>query len=295
MVEKKKTHQEPLTVEEQINNLRKLGLLINNEEQAKDLLNEISYFRLIKAYSIGLKPKNECYYSGVSFDQIVELYMFNADFRQLIFSRIEQIEVNLRCRIGNYFSKEYGAFAYRDTSLFSNQEYQRRILDDVDKEIKRNRKSPFIRNFLENYEPADIPLYAAVEVFTFGTLSKMFKNMKGLDKTRIASRYGVKYYYLESWFESLAYVRNICAHYGRLYNAKLTKTPKIYCEYQQKQVPNNKIFGVLCCMKHLLPFDDEWKNFVGRIDELFMEYPSVEKNTMGFTDDWKEILINNAR
>lgn len=37
---------------------------------------------------------------------------------------------------------------------------------------------------------------------------------------------------VESWLESISYVRNICAHYGRLYNAKLSKTPMLYKELE---------------------------------------------------------------
>ena len=291
MDQEKKQHQKPLTIDEQINNLKELGLVINDEDKAKELLNDISYFRLIKAYSIGLKPKNGKYDSNVSFDQIVELYMFNADFRQLLFAEIEQIEVNLRCRVGNYFSKKHGVFGYRDASLFRSEEYFNQIIDDVDKEINRNSNSPFIRNFKDNYEPADIPFYAAVEVFSFGTLSKFFKNMKNEDKSHIARDYGIRYVFLESWFESLSYVRNLCAHYGRLYNAKLAKTPNLYKDYKKHKIPNNKIFGILCCMKHLLPSDEEWTNFVDSIEKLFAKYPSVDKTTMGFPKDWKQVLL----
>ena len=60
---KLKKHQTPLTVEEQIKNLYDLGLTIEDEEVAKSLLNYVSYFRLIKAYSLGLKQKNSNYYS----------------------------------------------------------------------------------------------------------------------------------------------------------------------------------------------------------------------------------------
>lgn len=43
------------------------------------------------------------YYEGVTFEQIVELYLFNANFRQILFPEIEKVEINLRCRIANYF------------------------------------------------------------------------------------------------------------------------------------------------------------------------------------------------
>ena len=56
-----KEHQPPMTVDEQIINLREKGLIIEDEEYARSLLNDVSYFRLIKAYSLGLKIKNGNY------------------------------------------------------------------------------------------------------------------------------------------------------------------------------------------------------------------------------------------
>ena len=53
-----KAHQPPMTVDEQIVNLREKGLIIENEDYARPFLNDVSYFRLIKAYSLGLKERN---------------------------------------------------------------------------------------------------------------------------------------------------------------------------------------------------------------------------------------------
>ena len=50
-----KKHQVPMSIDEQVENLKGLGLLINDEESVKEFLNDVSYFRLIKAYSIGHK------------------------------------------------------------------------------------------------------------------------------------------------------------------------------------------------------------------------------------------------
>ena len=87
-----KKHQPPMSVEEQIENLKTIGLTINDEQYAKRILNDISYFRLIKAYSLNLKVRNGEYQKGVTFEQIVELYLFNANFRQLIFPEIEKVD-----------------------------------------------------------------------------------------------------------------------------------------------------------------------------------------------------------
>ncbi len=66
-----------MTVEKQIENLQDLELIIENEAMAVSILNDVSYFRLIKAFSLGLKLKNGNYFEGVTFEQIVDLYKLN--------------------------------------------------------------------------------------------------------------------------------------------------------------------------------------------------------------------------
>lgn len=44
-----KSHQPAMSINEQIINLRNKGLIIENEEFARSFLNDVSYFRLIKA------------------------------------------------------------------------------------------------------------------------------------------------------------------------------------------------------------------------------------------------------
>lgn len=283
-------HQPPLTVEEQIQNLLSLDLNIEDEEYAKRLLNDVSYFRLIKAFSLGLKPKNGNYYEGVTFSQIVQLYKFNCNFRQLLFAMIERIEVNLRCRLANYFSSKYGVLGYEDPENFRSIEHHTAFLEDIKHEVKRNKKSPFVRNFQENYKDSKIPMYALVELFSFGTLSKFFKNMKNEDKKAIASTYGIAYPYFESWIESIAYVRNLCAHYGRLYNAKLTKTPTLYKQHTKVGIRNIRIYGVLLCVSQLVPHDAHWEEFVDQLDSLLRKYPAVKIETMGFPENWRDYL-----
>lgn len=287
-----KQHQPSMSIDEQVENLKSLGLIINDEEYAKRILNDISYFRLIKAYSLGFKPKNGKYNEGVTFEQIVDLYLFNANFRQITFSVIEKIEVNVRCRIANYFADTYGVLGYKDPANFVGEEYHHTFLADIEEEIRRNTRAPFVRNFKENYEGGELPIYALVEVFSFGTLSKFYKNMKNEDKKAVAKSFGIGYTYLESWLESISYVRNICAHYGRLYNAKLSKTPMLYKEYSQAGIGNNRIFGVLLCMKQILKNDAHWNQYVDQIDMLIDKYEKVDVKTMGFPGNWKELLKN---
>lgn len=285
-----KEHQPPLNIDEQINNLKSLNLIIDDENFAKDFLNDVSYFRFIKAYSIGLKPKNGTYHSSTTFEQLVELYRFNANFRQLLFSKIEYVEINLRCRLGNYVSEKYGIFGYENADNFRDEQHHSEITNEIQNEVSRARKSAFVKNYYNNYD-GKIPMYALVELFSFGTLSKFYKNLRNEDKKAIAKVYGIGYTYLESWIEHIAYVRNICAHYGRLYNINLIKKPALYKEYAAAGIDNYKVYSTLLCLKHLLKHDRHWHEFVDNIELLIEKYPSVKIELLGFPkENWKELL-----
>lgn len=282
-----KVQQEAFTVHEQIKNLKALNLIIEDEVEAEKFLSNVSYFRFVKAYSLGLKRKNSNYYEGVTFNQLRELYVFNAKLRKLIFEQIEHIEIGLRCKVSNYFSLKYGVLGYQNEENFIDYQIYKGILEEIKRDIEHNKRASFIRNFKENYVNGDIPFYALVEVLSFGTLSKFYKNMKGEDKKAVAQMYNVGYTFLESWIESIAHVRNICAHYGRVYNAKLSKTPKLY---KEDKYNTNRIFAVLCCMKRISNEKKAWNVFVKALYNLFIEYPCAIKSTMGFPDGWEKIL-----
>lgn len=292
-----KKHQPAMDVDSQIKNLKDLGLCINDVEFAKSVLNEVSYFRLIKAYSLQLKEKNSNFHSGISFEQILNLYRFNKRLRNLLYPLIEDIEIAFRCRISNFFGMKYGVTGYFDSNNFVDPNYHQEIIDEINNSISRNSMSPFVKNFRTNYEDGSLPIYAVCEIISFGTLSKFYKNMKADDKKAIATEFGTSYVYLESWMESIAHVRNICAHYGRLYNNKLTKTPKLYKQYirmndkreNNQKIRNNRLFGILLCMKYL-ENEKVWNEFIEELKSLFNIYSDVNISTMGFPADWEKLL-----
>ena len=283
-----------MSLDDQIENLKELGLIIDDEEGAKDFLNDVSYFRLIKAYNLGIKERNSDYDGNTTFEEIKELYLFNSRFRQMIFTKIEMVEVNLRCRLATFFSLKYGVDGYLNADNFSDMEHYEDFRNDMTKEIERNKKSPFVKNFKKHYEGGVLPLYALVELFSFGTLSKFYKNMKNEDKRDFAKQYyGIGYKYLESWIESIAFVRNICAHYGRVYNVNLVKTPKLYKEYTKQGISSLRIYATLICLNRLLPNDGKWDEFVDIIELLLEKYTFVKPELMGFPQNWKQYLKRN--
>ncbi|MBQ9118458.1 MAG: Abi family protein [Lachnospiraceae bacterium] len=76
----------------------------------------------------------------------------------MIFAEIEQVEINVRCRVANYFAEQYGVLGYLDAKNFTEEKYHKDFLKDIEEEIKRNSKAPFVRNFRENYEGGNLPM-----------------------------------------------------------------------------------------------------------------------------------------
>jgi len=47
---------------------------------------------------------------------------------------------------------------------------------------------------------------------------------------------------------------------------------------------------VLICIKQILKNDIHWNDFVENIELLFKRYKKVEFKTMGFPENWRELL-----
>ena len=112
------------------------------------------------------------------------------------------------------------------------------------------------------------------------------------DRKEIARLYNTEPKYLGSWILVLVEIRNICAHYSRLYNMPLKQTPHLYPEYQKYRVGTiNKVFPALLAIKRMLNCDERWNAFEIQLEALIDEYSDVVRlSFMGFPKEWREVL-----
>ena len=289
----KKEQQRATTVQEQICNLKDLGLQFDDTDKAKDVLSRVSYYRLIKAYAIEYKKNDGTFVENTKFKDILKLYEFDAALRHILSPNIEMIEIHLRAAIANYIGVKYGPLAYLDQSIIQSTEYYEDLMNNIHDMVEKNSNSPIVRNFRTNYKDGNLPIYALVEICSFGDISKLFKILKNADKKEIATSFGVGYTYLESWMETLVFVRNVCAHYGRLYNARIKKRPKLYKQYYQAGVANGMVFAVILCIKHLL--DEKQRcRFLDDISEHIcqMNDEGIDISRIGAKKEWKKLLYD---
>lgn len=82
------------TYDEQISLLKSRGLIISDDDKAREILKRMNYYRL-SAYSLTLR-KDDVFYPGVSIEDIVALYDFDAKLRSIIFEYSSKVETTLR-------------------------------------------------------------------------------------------------------------------------------------------------------------------------------------------------------
>jgi abortive infection bacteriophage resistance protein len=195
------TIKSPATFENQLQILKSRGLTIEDEDFAIRALQRINYYRL-SAYGLSLK-RNDQYFQGVTFSQIHALYEFDHRFRYLIMDMTEQVEIAFRTHISYHIAHTYGVLGHLQPAHFENEGYHLVFVNELEKEVRRSQEI-FIKHHFDKYGGL-IPVWVAIEVLSFGALSKLFSNMKNADKNHIAkTNYQAPSVYLESWLKCLS-------------------------------------------------------------------------------------------
>ena len=295
----KRRYKKPfLHYSELIQQLKKRGLIINNEEKALHLLKNISYYRFSGYWFPLLEDKlHHRFKPGASFDTAFNLYCFDRELRLLILREIEKIEVAVRSQMNHMLAKYRGVFWYNEVSIFKNIKTHRESLIKLKKDYKRSDEK-FVKSFSKKYIDKFPPCWIMLEITSFGSLSIMFENLKpGRTKRDIANYFGLDDGTMSSWLHSLVYLRNVCAHHNRLWNRVMGITPKNPRNPNNLWLKNNnradKTYFVLSMIIYLLNTVNPNHTFKNRINSLLKNYPNVDVRAMGFPNNWESEKLWN--
>ncbi len=289
-----------LTVQQQIQTYIDSGMEIASVDEVEKALKTVGYYRL-RGYSFQLYDNaSKKYLEGTKFEEIIKLYNFDQELSLIIFAMLSKIEVALRVRLTEALLIYNDSLVLQDSAIFKDKKTYWQNSSTVASEIARS-NDVFIKHNFKKHE-GEIPLWAAVEVMSFGTLSKIVKNLK----TGKESAYSVlaeNYKYtstkgnlvkpsmqmLSSWIHAVAVLRNMCAHNSRIYNRTIHTTPEIIDIDKINPTPvHNGLYQVLLAMKYLRPTDDAWNEFSKRLKELLdSNKDCVNLSAMNFPEDWE--------
>lgn len=237
-------NQKPfLTVEEQVELLRSRGMGFRDEDEAKRILWQESYYSVVNGYKdlfIDQERSKEAgedrYKPGTVFEDLYKLFLFDRALREASFQTIVECEASMRNAAVYAFCDRYreedsylnrnhycGAESFRDPDHYENE------LDNLMGHFESSREGknrrPYVVHYLDKY--GHVPLWVLVNTLTFGNVSHFYSILprsiqdeacKIISKTQRVKRLSRKR--LGNAFSALVEFRNICAHDERLYCAR---------------------------------------------------------------------------
>lgn len=297
-----------LSFEEQLQLLQARGLQVENRAAALDYLERLGYYRLsgywyplrqidkMASLAQGKAVRLDSFVPGSRFEDVVRLYVFDKKLRLLALDALERIEMAVRVDVAHLLGQRdplahekseylHGHFAKQPITKGSEKgKIPHQIwLGKYQSLLHRARKDPFVAHHLEQY--GSLPIWAAVEVWDFGLLSKLFAGMKHEDQQTIAKTYGApdgKAF--AQWLRSLNFIRNVSAHHSRLWNINVVERSAMPQGWPT-QLDNARPFFYFCLMQQLLSVicpNSTWGN---RMETLLKnEFPKAQNGLMGLNE-----------
>lgn len=283
-----------LPIADQVALLRNRGLTIPNTAEAEQALTRFGYYRLA-AYFLPLQLPDEpghVFRPGTTLAQVLALYGFDDALRLLVFKAAGTVEVVLRTQLIYQGGLAFGAHWYADPAAAFDATRFRDNLAQLEADMDRASER-FLAHYRRTYtSPPLPPCWMALEIASFGTVSKLLNNLRSPASKAIGRFFGVDVRVLTSWARSICYVRNVCAHHSRLWNRVLTVKPTLPTHTARpwltnRAIADNHLYAVLCCLSYLLEAVDDAADFRQQVRDLFARYPTVNPGALGFPAGWE--------
>lgn len=284
---------------------------VGDHAAAKKWLETVGYYRLSAYWLPFEKPaengnaRSKIFETGATLGAVTDLYVFDRKLRVIVLEAIERVEVHVRSRWTYHMSHAHGPHAHLDHRLFSgalnHAEQLVRLARAVDKS-----EETFVVHYKGKYtEPYSPPLWSATELMTLGELSKWFQATKDNSiKSQVGRDLGLPTKEIvEGTLQVLSYVRNICAHHGRLWNRRTVKRlPKIkrfrkdlvLINDDGQEQNDNRLYNVLVVLLHLMDRQATDSTLRYRLRKLIEAQSDTDRSKMGFPTDWQARPVWNA-
>jgi abortive infection bacteriophage resistance protein len=283
-----------LTFKDQIEQLKSRGLIIEDENAAFECLQHISYYRLSAyMYPFLTDKKNHIFKKDVKFQNILNIYNFDRELRLLLNDAIERIEISFRTNLIYVLAHKYNPFWIVNKKLFYDPQKFENNIAKLKEELGRSDEK-FLQHYFEKYSEDIPPAWISLEIASFGLLSLFYSNLRyNKDQKEIANRFGLNRKVFISWFHSLTYVRNLCAHHARVWNRELAIQPAIPQSTggvwlkNIRSIKNNRIFIVIAIIIYFLSIINSSSQFEPSFLKLVKKYKDIDLAAMGFPLNWE--------
>ncbi len=251
---------------------------------------------------------------GTTFQQVMDLYVFDKRLRLHFLDAIERVEVALRIDIALMLGAR-NPWAHRDPAQLhgnfaakidpsTGQTRFHSWLKRLDSTFDRS-KEEFVKHFKLKYAGEKLPIWIAIELWDFGMLSTFLSGMKIVDLQALAQKYGLpRVDLLTTWIRNINNVRNICAHHSRLWNRSPADQPSPP-KPREISALDHLAFDKICSIPHLRdrshsPIfleDNSSRLVLGiRLGDGCVEFPTSSTCNLaqaGFAPNWEQQSLWN--
>jgi len=270
------------------------NLETGNPDRARHILSTVNYYRLT-TYGKHLRRQDnpELFTDGVSLDDLYSLYQFDMGLRHQILPVLEFFEVQLRAKISYHLAMSYGSTGYTSAANFrqdrQSQGSHKSLMNKFRIEVDREDDLAFVRHHQNKYG-GKFPIWAAVELFSFGMIAQLYAIMTEDDQWAVSKQYKLSPEELSALIAASVDVRNICAHYGRLYNQEMDDRVILLPKYAQYQ--SDYVFPILLMLRIPAGGHRVYSDMIRGIRLLTQEFPKADLSLCGFPKNWEAVLRN---
>lgn len=280
-----KTPKKWYSFEEQLHLLEERGLKVQDKKRALAYLERIGYYRL-SAYwypfkTMGSDKRNNTFLENSSFEEALNLYVFDKRLRLLALDALERIEVALRVDIA-YLLGERDIFAHMNRDNFDSRFQYSDWNSKYQKLLHQSRRNEFVIHHTKYYE-GKLPIWVASEIWDFGALSRLYAGMKLEDKNKIARKYRLPSgRSLENQCHAFNFIRNTSAHHSRLWNRAIIGRTSLkgLRDPILETLSADQVFLYFCLMKRMLNIISPRSSWGERFKNLLHEFPTSKNRAI---------------
>lgn len=215
-----------LSVEAQVGLLNRRGLLIEDYGECEAFLSATNYYRFsgyMRYFQRAPHRGDNSFQSGTTFAQIRDIYHADEALRTALTAPLSQVELLLRTHVARVIADDHGPYGdYLEQKFYTDVGDREPTVEACLREIDRSKDRHILRykvNADGRPDYTKLPVWSAVEAWSFGTLSKAIeRGAGGTLAGAVAESVGAAKSGFEYRIRALVYLRNRCAHHHRLWH-----------------------------------------------------------------------------
>lgn len=265
------------TPDQQIQKLKSQNLIIPDETAAKNILSIYGYSNLIKSYRdpyFIISNGNKVYRSGISFEQIVSLYILDKELRNAVIAAMLDLEEHVKEAAADVVSSSFGTHPdnYLQYRNYANRKKCKPRFSLSAILSKMNETLLTDKNPICHYREVHgiVPPWILFKSVYFSTVVNFIDQFKVEQKNNLVHKlYNLQLLnipdntarsvMMDTLFLSLEY-RNLAAHGGRIYNHKCSYIPRSTGIFDSDPPATDADFSYLLALLNLLEYQSPWEH-----------------------------------